>query len=489
MKYLNKAGQLFFSLLIFMLLLPTHTFEANAGAAKRAMSGPHVSVKPAKPNKPVIAWADMPVDMGATLFYQGYFPNSAPWVPPQVTVPDFVKDNSDSRPNPDVYNVPGRYPVAYQIDKLPAGRKKLILEAQLHKDGGLSAYCEGYGSYEKTALSVRNCTAEYPGRHRGNDEYFYGMGWWTYWGGTKKCPRCARNTDGWRIAQSLVEVGQRHANLIDKGAGITLTGTDYGGTGAIMQSFIIPRIQQRISVVYAKRAITQFHEWTYTEYLYIPLAWGHNKPSTVDFSRLAKTGKLDNIWYRIDGSTASVENGNSTPLHLEFFRHCNTHKIACLGTWHASAHNTSSEPGITIPQEKYPDPNMTVRLDKPLPVFTNFSQNSWQPRGYYNLGLSWNSAGIKETESLLTLPIKYLANRGMSRDSSRPVANQRAAATTSVTVRRSKTFVMQPGDTIAWAYGQQKGSTVADAKHEITINKLRLTSSATQYTDLVLTRR
>lgn len=481
-----------FSILILVLFLRNHAMGSSAAVpavAERATSTAHISVNPTRPAAPVIAWAEVPVDMGATVFYQGYFPHSAPWVPPQVTVPDFVKDNSDSRPNPDVYNVPGRYPVAYQIDKQLAVSNALILEAELHKDGGLSAYCEGYGSYEKTALSVRNCTAEYPGRHRGNDEYFYGMGWWTYWGGTKKCPHCAKNTDGQRIAQSLIEVGQRHANLIDEGAGITLTGTEYGGTGAIMQSFIIPRIQKRISVVYAKRPITQFQEWTYTEYLYVPLAWGNNKPSTVDFNRLAKTGKLDNIWYRIDGSTALTDNGNSTPLHLEFFRHCNTHRIACLGTWHASANNTNSEPGITIPQDKYPDPNMTVRLDKPLPVFTNFSQNSWQPRGYYNLGLSWNTAGIKETESALTLPLKYFANRGMSKNASRPVANQRVAATTSVTVRRSKIFFMNPGDTIAWAYGSQRGSVVADAKHEATINKLRLTSSATSYTDLVLTRR
>ncbi|MFT4518814.1 MAG: hypothetical protein ACI9JM_001199 [Halioglobus sp.] len=489
MKSLNKARLSVFSFLIFALFLQCPAVGSTAATPETATSATPISIKPVKLTKRVIAWAEKPVDMGATLFYQGYFPHSEPWVPPQVTVPDFVKDNSGSRPNPDVRNVPGRYPVAYQIDKLPVARNTLILEAELHKDGGLSAYCEGYGRYEKTALSVRNCTAEYPGRHGGNDEYFYGMGWWTYWGGTQKCPQCARNSDGRRIARSLVEVGQRHANLIDKGAGITLTGTDYGGTGAIMQSFIIPYVQKRISVVYAKRAITQFHEWTYTEYQYIPLAWGNKKPSTVDFSRLAKTGKLDHIWYRIDGSTAPVENGNATPLHLEFFQHCNTHKIACLGTWHASADNTISEPGITIPQEKYPDPNMTVRLDKPLPVFTNFSQNSSQPRGYYNLGLSWNTADIRETESALTLPIKYLANRGMSKDATRPVVNQRAVATTSLTVRRSKIFIMKPGNAIVWAYGSQKGSVVADAKHEVTINNLRLTSSETTYTDLVLTRR
>jgi hypothetical protein len=446
----------------------------------------------------VINWFP-PQDQNSVWLYQGYFPDAAPWVAPGVVVKNYLRDNATHQPTKNInFNSPGRYPVAYQINKSLTGKHNLVLEGRLHSDGAYSD-CEWSVATETTSLSVRNCADEYPNRHY----YGYdarGVSWWTYWGGTKGCPKCSKDAAVQRVAQSLIEVGKRHADLIDAGAGITLAGDDFGGAGAILQSFIFPRIQSLLSVVYARRAVTLLDEWNYTESMYIGLAWGNSVTemgpthqyathdlAKVNFAKVAATGALDNIWYRIDGSTAPVDDGNNTTLHPEFFRQCDELKIGCLGTWNVAI-NAIAEPGVTIPHVKYPDPNMIVRLDKPMPVFTNFSQNSWAARGYYNLGLSWNTAGITESATSLTLPIKYKANTNMSSDPAKPVANQGHTAITSVTVRHPRVFKIQPGEKISWRFGTQSGYVIADAKGEVTVKNLQLASSDSAYTDLLLSK-
>jgi len=447
----------------------------------------------------VISWS-APTDQKSVWLYQGYFPAKAPWVAPGVVVKNYLRDNVTGKPTKTInYDAPGRYPVAYQLNKSLTGKNNLILEGRLHIDGGYSD-CEWTIPNETTSLSVRNCADEYPNRtYYGYDAR--GVSWWTYWGGTKGCPQCSRDAAVQRVAQSLIEVGKRHADLIDEGAGITLAGDEYGGAGAILQSFIFPRIQDQISVVYARRAVTLLDEWNYSETMYIGLAWGNSTTemgptndyithplAKVNFAKVAASGAIDNIWYRVDGSTAPGETGNETTLHPEFFRQCNKFRIGCLGTWNVTV-NAINEPGVTIPHAKYPDRNMIVRLDKPMPIFTNFSENSWMRRGYYNLGLSWNTAGITETATTLTLPIKYKAYRMMSADpAKKPVAHQRPTATTSVTVRHPRVFKIKPGEKILWSFGAQNGSAIADAKGEVTINNLQLSTSDFEYTNLSLSK-
>lgn len=425
-----------------------------------------------------------PVVIGSTNFYQGYFENVAPWIAPGVTIVDVVVDNSGNA-NPDINNAPGRYPVAYQRNITPTGSNHLILEAFLPADGGYSSHCESLGTYDASQLSVRSCASEYPSRASHVNQ---GVSWLSYYGGTVANPEYARNSEGERIAEALRQVGLRHAEIIDEGAGITLQGSQYGGVGAIHQSMIIPNIQDQISVVYARRAITGFNLWTYTESVgTMDKAWGAAaNPSikdTIAFELIAPTGVLDNVWYRIDGSTLDPE----APIHPDyFFNHCETNKIGCSGTWNAGTTRSGIEAGVTIPQEKYTDANMIVRLDTPIPIYTNSTANTalTASRGHYNLGLTWNTAAITQTANTVTMPLKYKAFSRMGGG----VADMPATITASVTIRRSDIFVMTSGEAIAWSWNGTSGVATANAKGEITIDALGFTSSESAYTDLVLTK-
>lgn len=423
---------------------------------------------------PGIDWADNPTDIGNYSLWQGYFPNADPWLPPDHVVPDY----------PPKGNVPGRYPVAYEVPESVTANS-MVLKAELHSDAGGTSWCESFGpSINTSEISVRGCTDEYPGRTGENSAQIHGLSWWTYWGGTASCPECAANAMGERLAQALIEVGDRHADLIDEGAGITFTGGSYGAIGSIHQSMIVPRIQDQISVVFAQRSWTLFSEVGYINDGAVRLAWGDKDPDTVNFRVQAPTGNLDHIWYRIDGSPLDT----ITPMQTEFFELCDQYKIACTGTWHALAGHLGSEPGISIPQGKYQDPNHKVRLDKPLIVFTQSTGNHFGLRGYYNLGLSWNTAGIVQSSTGLTVPLKYKAYKNMSTDQvEKPVPDQPDDITVMATVRRSNVFVMSPGQSIDWEFGAQSGTATADAKGEITVDLAMSTSDST-YTNLVLSR-
>jgi hypothetical protein len=95
---------------------------------------------------------------------------------------------------------------------------------------------------------------------------------------------------------------------------------------------------------------------------------------------------------------------------------------------------------------------------------------------------------ITEGATALTLPIKYKAYTNMSSDPAKPVANQGATATPALTVRHPRVFKIHPGEKIMWKFGTQSGNVMADAKGEVTINNLQLTTSDSMYTNLVLSK-
>ena len=437
-------------------------------------------------------------DLGGFDVYQGYFPDTGPYVPSGVTVASSSYPTTLSAVHPSGVDQPAnenpaRYPIAYNLNEgAQSNSQRLVMV--LHGDGAGEEACHGYGVNVADEMRVRLCNSEYPSRDS-VDYQSQGLGgtagWWTYWGGTPSCPQCSSNAAGQRIAQAIVELQADHAGILDVAAGVMLTGSDYGGIGSINQSMVLPRVRDQVAIVYSTASWTNLveHPSGYDASTEIQTAWGSNDPDSVNFNVQAATGALDHIFYRVHGSTQD----NETPLSQSFFTACNDYKIACLGTWHAAVPHggdpghQGGEDGIDLPSILFPDANMDVRLDQPLIVYTNSTGNQFGLRGHYNLGLSWDSAGIVADTDSLTVPLKYTHATGLSSDPEKALPDQPTDITVSVTIRRSNTFIIQPSQSVEWSYGGQGGIVTANNQGEVTIDGLAMSSSSA-YSDLVLSR-
>lgn len=443
-----------------------------------------------------IQWLDVKIPIEQTYRFQGYFPNKMPWHTSGLQLEQNTYDARVDLPPPANYGSQtkiiskfslinnGYFPVTYQLRKSDIERsKKLRIQIELYGWSGASNYCENFGSSPIGFLSIRNCSSEYPTNSRVD-----GLSYWTFYGGNA-IPDAATNTAGARIADSILSVMARHPDMIDNGAGIKFIGTSYGAGGSILQSMILPKLQSLISVVEGNVPATLAVKSFIPHRDEVVKAWGNADVDSVDFRKVAPTGKVDNIFYRINGGSEDYIN-NLKMTDTEFFQICNDYKIACVGTWHGGGH-TATESGIHLPRELYPgDPNMDVRLDSVLPVFTNSTGNTpyTAARGHYNLGLSWNLKGVVEQENQLSVPLKYRALKGLSSDPNKPLADMPDNISASVTIRRSFKFKINPGSNIQWQFGSQSGSATAHPnKPEVTINNLQFSSSENIYKNLVLT--
>lgn len=439
-----------------------------------------------------IYWLDMKIPVANTYRFQGYFAPHYPWVANGVTVAahsypsniwidveDPVSAQVVSRQRPFTLSHAGYYPVTYQVNRALKGGENLPLRAQLYGWGGSSNYCEDFGDGDGY-ISVRNCASEYP-----DNSMDRGLSVWTFFGGHVP-GGTASNENGERVAESLLSVAARHWNSIDHGAGITLSGTSYGGTGGILLSMSIPRLQRKISVVQANVPYTLFLETYYRRNPQMMISWRGVNVDEVDFRKVAPTGLIDHIFYRVHGGYQDDDANNTA-----FYQLCNHYKIACLGTWHGGGHEID-EAGVRIPSELYPgDPNMQARLDTVLPVFTNSTGNSPLDarRGHYNLGLSWNTRGIEDEKGKLVVPLRYKAFKHFSSASDKPMPDMPDAITVSVTLRRAQAFALVPGARYHWRFGETQAGVVQAHPHkpEVTIDGLRIVSSDRRYTRLVLT--
>lgn len=495
--------------------------EVTPEAAPQIASKPQIKPLPARPEGPVdhnnpslnktdaatievvlpesvdgIYWLEQKIPIGNTVRYQGYFANKAPWVTPGVPLPDNAYDNAlihlPSGSERFTINNFGYYPVTYQAPKVLNGGENLRIHVNLYGWGGASPYCENFGDFRQGYISIRNCSSEYP-----LNSMSLGLGFWSIFGGHIN-PDSASNVDGRRITESVLSVMARHPDSIDEGAGIELGGNSYGAIGSILQSMILPEIQSRIAVVNVLVPSTLFVKSMESPgglTVHADKAWGNFDRDKADFRKVAPTGKLNHIFYRIHGGSQDTQVGFDT----EFFDVCNNNKIACLGTWHGIGH-AGNEPGINLDTALFPgDPNMDVRLDKVLPIFTNSTANAkyavsgdptFDRRGHYNLGLSWHANNTVDNVSELSVPLKYKAFKNFTTDPvNLPFPDMKNEITASVTLRRAQNFVITPGATYHWTRGAQSGTVVAHPTlPEVTIDGVHFVSSEKIYKNLVLKR-
>lgn len=460
---------------------PASTIALNDVPTKTDASPIHVVVPETVDG---IYWLDQKIPVEKTFRFQGYFADKFPWVAKgvQVSANSFKSDVWVPKLGQKNFTIShdGHYPVTYQVPGSLRGGENMLVRAHLYGWGGTSNYCENFGD-NHGYISIRNCASEYPKSDTTN-----GMSMWAFYGGHPNANNVS-NENGERVAESLLSVSARHAGSIDHGAGFTLAGNSYGGTGSILLSMTIPRVQKQIAVVDAMVPITLFIKHRYPVSDPIQRAWNGVDLDVADFRVVGPSGKVDHVFYRLHGGSKDTHNNDTL-----FYKICNDNRIACLGTWHGEGH-APNEAGLNLPANLYPgDANMQARLDTVLPVFTNSTANSPldAPRGHYNLGLTWNTKNILDSAEKLVVPLKYKAFKDFSKDPAKAIPDMPENITASVTLRRSSAFAITPGETLIWTFGNQTGSVKADeSKLEVTIDGLKFTSSANRYTKLEVQRQ
>jgi hypothetical protein len=375
------------------------------------------------------------------------------------------------------------FPAAYIIPNHMPEDYSTHVVVDLHGYTGAPQVCENDDGARANSLVIKNCAAHYPNHNNYARNGNVPMGWWGIFEGT--------NSNGFRISESIARAFEKYTHSIDWGRGITLQGTSYGGTGAILQSMLLPNEVARrfISVVHANVPHTMFvkkdpnpsdgvdERGHYYRDPAVQWAWDDFDTSKADFAVAAAKGRVDHIYYRINGGT----NDSLGIVDLDFFRICDQHKIACFGTWHQAGHEIA-EPGINLPfGALYNSPEQDVRADQVLPVFTESTANNWGERGHYNLGLSWNSADMEVSlGEAISVPIRYLRYTNIA-----PLPDQPVKASFNITLRNLRVTEWERGSTLTWSLGDQSGTTTVGLDLSATLEGVTLTSS-TDYTQLIV---
>jgi len=262
---------------------------------------------------------------------------------------------------------------------------------------------------------------------------------------------------------------------------VTLEGFSYGGQTASLQAMLIED-------VWAKALITKVNAGGYGTLFFrqdnpvglywrdagVKEAWGGYDWTRADFR--TKAGKL--VYHRITGAS----NDTLVNFDIDVFRYCDSQRVACFGLWHDAGHGAPPA-ALNLPfGQMFSGPDMDVRHDKPLIIFTQSTANNWSSIGHYNLGLEYRTDGISDTASRLVVPVRYVHRTGIGYG----VPDQPRQATFTLTVRRLPKFNPRAGELINWKLGEQQGTAITDAG-EITIAGMTLASSAT-YTTLEIWR-
>jgi len=372
------------------------------------------------------------------------------------------------------YTTPGgttSFPASYVVPNPMPTNNSLRIVVDMHGYTAIPVSCTDNNGSTPGAIVIKHCAAYYPKHTDFAVNGTLPMDWWGIFKGV--------NGNGYRIAESLARTLEKWGTSVDLGRGFTLRGTSYGGTGAILQSMLLPQGTHLVSVLQANVPHTLFvnadtdgdaidERGHYFRDPAVRLAWGNFDIARADFAKAAEKGTINHIYYRINGGT----NDNLGIVNLDFFRLCDKHKIACFGTWHQGGHNLS-EPGVNLPfGQLYDSPQQDVRLDSVLPVFTKSTANHWGPRGHYNLGLAWDAARIVNRPDKISVPIRYRRYTGIG-----PIPDQPSSATFNLTLRRTGTLDRWRGRELAWSVGSQTGITKVTSKGLINIRNITLSSS------------
>jgi len=334
-------------------------------------------------------------------------------------------------------------------------------------------FCTDLNFSQPGFIVVKPCAGHFPDLGMHAVDGIQPMGWWG---------RYRDDSNSMRVGLALTQAGIQESAEVE--AGVHLEGSSYGGTGAILQSMMLREVDtwwaDLIAVVNANVPHTLFvKNWKNDPA--VNVAWEGYDRSGADVETQMAKGNLDNIYYRVNGSPADT----SVIFDIEFFELCQRYEIACFGTWHAGGHN-AHEAGINMPfYALYAGPDIDVRIDEMLPVFTNSTANHWgEARGHYNLGLSWHQGQyFIDSKDGVIVPLRYKAHRNIGGE----VPDQPNNATFDLTIRRIEKFATDIGSRVRWQLGDRASGTATITKEgEVSIKNLTLSTSE-NYTSLLIT--
>ncbi len=329
--------------------------------------------------------------------------------------------------------------------------------------------CTDPNFWEDGYVVVKPCAGHWPDVTLHQVGGINPMGWWGYFSGL---------SNSWRLG---LAASQAVAYGGDPNGGLTLLGFSYGGAGVILQSMLLRQADSywgnQIEVVHSYLPHTLFVK-NFPNDPSVDLAWLNADKTLADFGLQAQQGNLDDIYYRVTGTSGDAV----SDFDLQFFSLCNQHKIACFGTWHAGVHSILA-PGINLPfLERFPGPDSNVDIGAMLVVFTNSTANHLGPEGHYNLGLEWNMGpDYVDSAAEVTVPLRYRQKTNLGGT----IPDQPSTVTVDVTMRRVQALDTTPGTQLNWLFGYQTGLVTTTIDGEVTVAGLNIDNSE-YYEDLII---
>jgi hypothetical protein len=334
-------------------------------------------------------------------------------------------------------------------DPLPKNPRVIV---HMHESGGGEGAMQVFSPSHLGDIEVRTQDAE-----AYNQDW---REWWTFGGDGTPYP-------GRRIAAALQFLSTRY--WIDMSvAGIVLQGPSMGGTGAVIQTMILPSPWRQYITYSSARAGAimprQIARRDPAQYATLPPDNAENRTlwDSIDFEvQSAIDPVVRGIHYRNafssdDPGSAGVDN---TSTQLLFVNLVEQRKIGGAFGWVKAGHGTF-EQGVRIPDmSEFESADQDVSLDRAHPAITNSTgnypllaadriDNVKFPRGHYNMGITWDHAHIIDDSSQIVFPLKYTRRVDIGKD----VPDQPTQITISVTPRRARNFQIRDGETLFWTW-------------------------------------
>jgi len=359
-------------------------------------------------------------------------------------------------------------------DPLPRFPRVVV---HMHGSGGGQGSMEVFGPSELGDIEVRTQDAE-----------AYSQDWREWW----TFGRDGTPYPGRRIAATLEFLQQRY-NLDLSVRGIVLQGPSMGGAGAVVQTMILPAPwRERIAYSSARAGVImprQIARRDPAQYANFPPDDAANKAlwDSIDFAiRSATDRTVQNMHYRHafssdDQFSAGVGNAST---QLEFVNLVEQHRIGGAFGWVKAGHATD-EQGVKLPDmSMFETAEQDVSLDRAHPAITRSTGNYplqakdrinhvANPRGHYNMGITWDHAKILDERNQVVFPLKYQRRTGIGGG----LPDQPERITVSVTPRRARHFEMREGETLKWSWNNGALSgTATVAGGTVTVDAIPLVS-------------
>jgi len=359
-------------------------------------------------------------------------------------------------------------------DPLP-GHPRVVVH--MHGSGGGQGSMEVFGPSPLGDIEVRTQDAE-----------TYNQDWREWWMfGPDGTPYPGR-----RIAAMLQFVQSRYQ--LDLGErGIVLQGPSMGGAGAVVQAMILPSpwreyiawSSARVGVIMPREVARRDP----AQYASLPPDDAAHKAlwDSIDFALRAATDRtVQDIHYRQafssdDQFSAGVDNAST---QLMFVNLIEQYRIGGAFSW-VKADHSSAEQGVNLPDlSEFEASEQDVTLDRAHPAIThstgNFPLRAQDranrirfPRGHYNMGITWNHAGIVDDTEQIVFPLRYKRRTSIGGG----IPDQPERITISVTPRRARHFQMRDGEHLKWSWdGGALSGTATVTAGVVTIDAIPLVS-------------